>query len=164
MNSAPEPIEVRLDEQTVERLAHRVAELLTPKPAPAQTETVPPGRGKLVSAAKVAELWGVDRAWVYAHAEELGASRLGTGPRPRLRFDLDKVRKRLAPPQKTSAKDHPETVRTDTGRSRRIVADSSELLPFRADTELSSKDPNESRSGAQTAPPTRARRTARSTR
>ncbi len=41
----------------------------------------------LVSAAELASLLGVDRSWVYEHAAELGAVRLGDGPRSRLRFD-----------------------------------------------------------------------------
>ena len=40
----------------------------------------------LLSASQVAARLGVDRSWVYAHADELGAIRLGDGPRPRLRF------------------------------------------------------------------------------
>jgi hypothetical protein len=36
--------------------------------------------------AEVARRLGVSREWVYEHAEELGASRIGTGSRPRLRF------------------------------------------------------------------------------
>lgn len=45
----------------------------------------------LVDAAAVAEYLGVAREWVYEHAAELGARRLGTGPRARLRFSLDEV-------------------------------------------------------------------------
>ena len=41
----------------------------------------------LLTAAQVAARFNVDRSWVYAHAEELGVVRLGSGPRPRLRFD-----------------------------------------------------------------------------
>ncbi|MGO9791034.1 MAG: helix-turn-helix domain-containing protein [Solirubrobacteraceae bacterium] len=39
-----------------------------------------------LDAQEVAQRLGVCREWVYEHAEELGASRIGTGPRPRLRF------------------------------------------------------------------------------
>lgn len=41
----------------------------------------------LLTARQVAALFNVDRGWVYAHANELGVVRIGTGPRPRLRFD-----------------------------------------------------------------------------
>jgi hypothetical protein len=42
----------------------------------------------LVDAVGLADALGVDRSWVYEHADQLGAIRLGTGPRPRLRFEL----------------------------------------------------------------------------
>lgn len=165
MSASRDPIEVRLDDGTVDRLAHRVAELLASERPAARAEPVMPlGSGKLLSAAQVAEWWGIDRAWVYAHADELGASRLGTGPRPRLRFDADKVRKRLAPTESAGSQDHPESMPADARRLHRTPDESSELLGFRADAELSSNDPNKSRSGAKNAPPIGARRTARSTR
>ena len=39
-----------------------------------------------LTAAEVAQLLHVTREWVYQHADELGAVRLGGGRRPRLRF------------------------------------------------------------------------------
>lgn len=45
----------------------------------------------LVDAATVAERFAVTRDYVYEHADELGAIRLGAGPRARLRFDLERV-------------------------------------------------------------------------
>jgi hypothetical protein len=47
----------------------------------------PPGIPRLVDAAALAEILGVTRPTVYAHAEELGAIRIGRGARARLRFD-----------------------------------------------------------------------------
>lgn len=44
-----------------------------------------------VDAAELALVLGVDREWVYAHAERLGAIRLGDGPRPRLRFEIGRA-------------------------------------------------------------------------
>jgi len=41
----------------------------------------------LVDAAELARLMGVSRDHVYRRSAELGAVRLGTGPRARLRFD-----------------------------------------------------------------------------
>jgi len=81
--------EVRLAPESVEAIACRLAELLHEPPA-----TQPPPR-RLVSAADVAETWGVDRSWVYTHAEQLGARRLGAGERPRLRFDPEEVAERI---------------------------------------------------------------------
>lgn len=53
------------------------------------------GRARLVDAVTLADLLGVERAWVYDHAAELGALTLGTGPKPRLRFDPDAVLERI---------------------------------------------------------------------
>ncbi len=72
-----------LDDEDIERIAARVAELLE-----ADTTT------RYVDATVVARKLDVDRDWVYAHARELGGVRLG-GPRGRLRFDLPAIRRRL---------------------------------------------------------------------
>ena len=44
-------------------------------------------RRELVDAAELARRLGIERAWVYSHAIELGAVKLGDGKKPRLRFD-----------------------------------------------------------------------------
>lgn len=49
----------------------------------------------LVGARELAEALGVSLHYVYAHAIELGAMRLGSGPKARIRFDLDKARRAL---------------------------------------------------------------------
>ena len=56
------------------------------------------GRGKtfgLVGPRELAEGLGVSLDYVYAHATELGALRLGSGPKARIRFDLDGARRLL---------------------------------------------------------------------
>lgn len=83
--------EVRLDPESVEAIARRLAELLADRKAEA------PGGG-LISAETVAERWGVSRRWVYEQAERLGARRIGAGSRPRLRFDPDEVAEQLGEP------------------------------------------------------------------
>jgi hypothetical protein len=55
-------------------------------------------RGKtfgLVGPRELAEDLGVSLDYVYAHATELGALRLGSGPKARIRFDLDRTRRAL---------------------------------------------------------------------
>ena len=55
-------------------------------------------RGKtfgLVGPRELAEDLGVSLDYVYAHATELGAMRLGSGPKARIRFDLDGARRLL---------------------------------------------------------------------
>jgi hypothetical protein len=97
---------MRLDEHDIQRIAERVVELL------AAREQTPPSAGAagsvlvhqraapepsgLVDAATLAQALGVDRGWVYAHAEQLGGIRLG-GPQGRLRFDLAGIGDRFAP-------------------------------------------------------------------
>ena len=61
----------RLLPRLAEELANLVAEREVPAPAPEA--------GQLVDAATLARLLGVSRGYVYEHAEDLGASRLGDG-------------------------------------------------------------------------------------
>ena len=49
----------------------------------------------LVDARELAQELGVSTDYVYAHAGELGAMRLGPGPKARIRFDLDRARRAL---------------------------------------------------------------------
>jgi hypothetical protein len=67
----------------VDAVAERVADLL-------RGET--PAGGPLVDAATLAAELGVSRSFVYEHAKELGAQRLGDGPKARLRFDREVAR------------------------------------------------------------------------
>jgi hypothetical protein len=74
-------IDGRLHPDDVEAIARQVAALLRDEPqAP-----------RLLTAEQVAGRFGVTSAWVRQHAVELGALRLGAGPRPRLRFNADTV-------------------------------------------------------------------------
>lgn len=75
----------RLHPEDVDAIARRVVELLAPTPAPTPAPTT------MVDAEAVARRFGVERSWVYQHSEALGAIRLGTGPRARLRFDPELV-------------------------------------------------------------------------
>lgn len=74
----------RHDLALVDAVAVRVLELLDARQAGAS-----PG---LVDPATLAEALGVSRSTVYEHAAELGAVEVGTGSRPRLRFDAEKAR------------------------------------------------------------------------
>lgn len=49
----------------------------------------------LVDARQLAAELGVSVDFVYAHATELGGLRLGSGPKARIRFDLDRARRAL---------------------------------------------------------------------
>lgn len=68
------------EERQLDLLAERIAEHLASRlhsPAPPET---------LIDASEVARITGKTRAWVYDHAGDLGAIRLGSGQRPRLGF------------------------------------------------------------------------------
>jgi hypothetical protein len=86
---------VRLHPAEVDAIARRLLELLRSEGAmvaPPERET-PLGdqTSALVTAAEIARRFGLRREWVYGHADRLGAVRLGDGPRPRLRFDPERV-------------------------------------------------------------------------
>src|SRR5918994_1689189 len=69
---------LKLAPEVIDAIARRVIELL-PRGVVAPAE--------LVDAAELARRLGVERTWVYTHAIQLGAVKLGNGRRPRLRFD-----------------------------------------------------------------------------
>ena len=75
-----------LDAASIEAVAQRVAELLGTRQ-----------EHELIDAQAVADRFSVSRDWVYEHATDLGAIRLGDGPRARLRFDPERVAEALAP-------------------------------------------------------------------
>jgi hypothetical protein len=76
-------LEVTALGELAEAVAARVVELL-------EHQERRSARG-LATAADVAEQLGVHKSWVYAHADELGAIRLGEGEKARLRFDPERV-------------------------------------------------------------------------
>ena len=127
--------EVRLAPESVEALARRLAELLAP--------SQPAGPRRLLTAAEVSEWWGVERSWVYAHADDLGARRLGAGPRPRLRFDPDDVAERLG-----------EALPIDGRRSPQMPADSRNSTRLHRRPELSSPGQRRRPGGSPTPPAT----------
>ena len=88
---------------------------------------------RLLTATDVADMLAVSRSWVYDHADELGAVRLGTGPRPRLRFDADEVRAALTSRSARRGSDEAETpVATGQNgrRSRPRSGTATQLLPI----------------------------------
>lgn len=104
MTKGPDPDSAAFLAPTlVEAIAQRVAELLRAELTLAS---------RLLTPSEVAERFAVSRTWVYEHATELGAIRLGDGPKARLRFDPDRVRRVLSrEPERDTAR------ATATGRS-----------------------------------------------
>lgn len=105
---------MRLDPADIEAIAQRVVLLMR--------DEQPQPMARLVDAAGLAALLGVDRSWVYAHAKELHAVRLG-GPRGRMRFDLAVVLPALNA--------EPAPVRATPPRRRaKLMQFGGELLPI----------------------------------
>jgi hypothetical protein len=90
---------VTLDEEDIEAIAARVARLIS--------ATRPSGLDLLDPKELAAEL-RISVDYVYAHAADLGAMRLGDGPKARLRFDLHAARQaigaRKQPPKRMGAR------------------------------------------------------------
>jgi hypothetical protein len=90
-----------LDAEDIEQIARCVADRLREEIArvasSAAEHAASDPAARLVDAATVARMLGVERDWVYAHADALGAVRLG-GPQGRLRFDLVAMAERLKMP------------------------------------------------------------------
>jgi hypothetical protein len=107
---------VQLDPESIEAIAQRVAELV------GEPETV-----QFINAEEVAHRFGVSREWVYEHAEELGAVRVGRGSRPRLRFDVKEVTERFG--SLAGSREPQRTKRSAVRRGRNL-----ELLPIKGDT------------------------------
>ena len=61
----------------------------------AQIVRAGPATFGLVDARQLAHKLAVSLDYVYAHAAELGGMRLGSGPKARIRFDLDHARQAL---------------------------------------------------------------------
>lgn len=102
----PSPTTVRLDPRDIALIATTVAGLLTDTRV-GQTDPA------LIDAAEVARRYGLARSTIYDNAARLGAVRLGTGTRPRLRFHPDRVAQALA------AERHEPEPQPATPRSRR---------------------------------------------
>ncbi len=75
-----------LDDEDIDAIAERVARLL---------EASTPSAYRLLEPKQLADALNVSLDYVYAHADYLGAMRLGDGPKARLRFDLDSAKKAM---------------------------------------------------------------------
>ena len=107
---------MKLEPADIEAIAQRVAELFDQRPTSSRAV-------RYLDAGQLAEVLGVERDWVYAHAHTLGAIRLG-GPRGRLRFDLEHVTRSLTPT--VSAADR----QASSPRCRPTSPEGVELIPY----------------------------------
>jgi hypothetical protein len=79
----------------VDAIARRVIELLDASRGAGAAASATEGEACL-TVSQVAARYRVSRSWVYAHQRDLGAMRLGEGPRARLRFDAKVVADAIA--------------------------------------------------------------------
>jgi hypothetical protein len=103
------------DDDALDRLADLLAERLAVRLkglTPAATEP-------LVDAAEIARLHGKTRSWVYEHAGELGAVRLGSGRRPRLGFSPARVAAALEKVDEPAPMELPQISKPRRGRRPR---------------------------------------------
>lgn len=90
-----------LSDDQLEALAQRIARILERIVWMLATEHHS-GHARLLSADEVAERYGVSRSWVYEHAQELGALKLGRHRNGRVRFDravVERNLERIGPPE-----------------------------------------------------------------
>jgi hypothetical protein len=106
-----------------------------PKPHE-MTFRVRPSSERLLTPKQLSAKLGVSRGYVYEHSAELGAMRLGAGPRARLRFDLEDVLQRISclSGSESIAPDPAPVAETRRGRRRRSGTNV-ELLPIRGRAE-----------------------------
>jgi hypothetical protein len=112
---------IKLDPETVERIARRVMELLDQRGLQ--------GR-ELVDATELARRFGIERSWVYSHAIELGAVKLGSGPKPRLRFDPEIAARVLRKVGEVAAADPPARSGERAGQPQSHGRSAVRLLPI----------------------------------
>jgi hypothetical protein len=112
-----------IDEPAIEAIAERVAGLLRAD-----------GWGEsLVDAEELARRHGVSRSFVYEHAEELGAIRLGSGARPRLRFDPKVAVRAFAHERRSTGRGGRNASRRRApGRGAALPEVDSPLMPIRS--------------------------------
>ncbi|MGB7685002.1 MAG: hypothetical protein WBL45_04390 [Solirubrobacterales bacterium] len=115
---------IKLDPEVVDAIARRVVALLEKRGLQ---------RRELVDAAELARRFGIERTWVYSHAIELGAVKLGSGPKPRLRFDPEIAARVLKGVGEGSAAAPPARSGERAGQPRRNGSSEVSLLPVRGE-------------------------------
>lgn len=108
-----------------ERVALRVVELLGEH-----------GGAPLLDAADVARQLGRSREWVYRHADDLAAVRLGDGARPRLGFERVKVAEYLRACEsdwRSQPVEEPTPKPNQTRRRKVANGQGRDLLPIRGE-------------------------------
>ena len=88
--------------------------------------------GRLLTAAELSAWLGVSYGYVCEHAAELGVLRLGHGPKARLRFEPEEVRRRISCVSGRESKPtDPAPLAASWPRRRRRSGTKVELLPIK---------------------------------
>jgi predicted DNA-binding transcriptional regulator AlpA len=107
--AAPEPFQ--LDPTVIDEIADRLSDAIVARVVEAfrAERIIPqaPSATTWLDANEVARRLGVSRDWVYEHAHDLGASRIGSGSRPRLRFPPQVLDSRIGRTASPKAADEP---------------------------------------------------------
>ncbi len=120
----------RLPPLLIERLADRLG-ATREQLAERLADPTPDQHGGLVDTREIARRTGRSRWWVYEHAGELGAVRLGSGSRPRLGFWPSRVDEYLqAAAQLRQPISAPRRARPQRRRRGRRTSTGVELLPI----------------------------------
>lgn len=117
---------IKLDPHAVEAIARSVVEILERRGLQQR---------ELVDAAELARRFGIERSWVYSHAIELGAVKLGSGPKPRLRFDPQIAARVLRKAGEQTAADPPARSGKRADRPSAVGGGRVRLLPIRGEGE-----------------------------
>jgi hypothetical protein len=104
--------------QFVDAIARRVVELLERNGSRSTDAPTGGAHEACLTVSQVARRYRVSRSWVYAHQRELGAMRLGEGPRARLRFDAKAVADAIAAFDRRRVS--PEAPKSSVGRRREM--------------------------------------------
>jgi hypothetical protein len=125
-------VPIHLTEQQLHHLADLIADKLEQRQNERAVSVEPlPQKGVeggLVDAGALSALLGVSRRYVYEHADELGAVRLGGGSKPRLRFDAHAAKTAMSCPvgERSQA-----AITNERGRSGASSVPSRRRLPDR---------------------------------
>jgi len=116
-------------ESDVRAIAEAVADLLAERGLVVYAG--PSGSARVLNAREVSTLLGRSAPWVYAHATELGAIRMGNGPKARIGFDLASIEQwkrdnQIRPPQS------PKPPRRRP--RRKTLSQRSNLIPYEPST------------------------------
>jgi hypothetical protein len=119
-------VAVDLTPQAIEQIATRVATLVHRQQQRQQAEQPHEPTGML-TVTQLAQHLNLNRAWVYEHADELDAIRIGSGPKARIRFDFQTAKAALAQ-HRTNKTPAPALAEPKRSRRRPAPADAP-LLP-----------------------------------